>query len=663
MYCYKCGCELTNADTCPNCGADVRQYREIIYTSNYLYNQGLEKAGVRDLSGAILCLKQALVYNKDNLDARNLLGLVYFEIGETVAAISEWVISKNLNDSRLHQKHNLAESYLNQVQNDRQVMENISSSIQRYNHALECCYSDNLDVAMLQLRKVISVNPHYLRARQLLALLLIRQQDWRKAERELQKCLRLDINNTDTLRYLKEVEERLQQSQEGETLRKRTASARENTVRSKSSGKNRSAAAQQGGVIKYKADNETIIQPVGGGMPGIDGFRIPGWIYGLVIGVIAGAAAVAFLVMPSRVQSVRTTAAEQVRSLSEQVGSQQDQIDSLTSQLADTESTESAEETTESGDESTDTVQKAQDALLASANQWVAVTDLADSADTTDLTDSFAALDPSTAKDGQDDAFGTLYDSLYAKLQSPMLERFAWDGINEYEKDSPDYATVVTDLEIANRFEDPDNLSMTYVERLWYLGDSYYRVYTAASDGDKKGVCADYLTKARTCLETVTTDYPDSEYASNCESRLLDIATNANLTNADAASTGTSSAAGTGTSGSSSSSTAASTSASRSTAASSTTAASTTAASTTNSAAAASTTTTKTAAPAASSDANAGTAAADANTPAVSVQDPTAADQTAADQTAADQTAADQAAADAAAQAAAAAAANAAAGQ
>ena len=293
------------------------------------------------------------------------------------------------------------------------------------------------------------------------------------------------------------------------------------------------------------------------------------------------------------------------------------------------------------------------------------MTDLADSADTTDLTDSFAALDPSTAKDGQDDAFGTLYDSLYAKLQSPMLERFAWDGINEYEKDSPDYATVVTDLEIANRFEDPDNLSMTYVERLWYLGDSYYRVYTAASDEDKKGVCADYLTKARTCLETVTTDYSDSEYASNCESRLLDIATNANLTNADAASTGTSSAAGTGTSGSSSSSTAASTSASRSTAASSTTAASTTAASTTNSAAAASTTTTKTAAPAASSDANAGTAAADANTPAVSVQDPTAADQTAADQTAADQTAADQTAADqmAAAAAAQAAAANAAAGQ
>ena len=566
MYCYKCGCELTDSDTCPNCGADVRQYKQIIYTSNYLYNQGLEKAGVRDLSGAILCLKQALVYNKDNLDARNLLGLVYFEIGETVAAISEWVISKNLNDSRLHIRHNLAESYLNQVQNDRQVMENISSSIQRYNHALECCYSDNLDVAMLQLRKVISVNPHYLRARQLLSLLLIEQQDWRKAERELQKCLRLDINNTDTLRYLKEVEQRLQQSQEGEPLRKRTAPAKETK---KSSGKRGSAGAkaqQQAGVIKYKADNETIIQPVGGGMPGIDGFRIPGWVYGLVIGVIAGAAAVAFLVMPSR---VRSAAAEQVRTLSEQVGTQQDQIDSLQSQLGTAASTESTEATTESTEESTESAADVQDALLASANQWVAVTDLSDSADTKALTDSFSALDPSTAKDGQSTAFGTLYDSLYAKLQSPMLERFAWDGINEYESDKPDYETVVTDLEIANRFEDTNNLSMTYVERLWYLGDSYYRVYMAASDEDKAGAYADYLTRARTCLETVTTNYADSEYASKCESRLLDIATNANLTTDSSSAASTAAAAGSASPASSAASSASSTSQGSSTAGSS----------------------------------------------------------------------------------------------
>lgn len=48
------------------------------------------------MSGAIVSLTECLKLNKFNIDARNLLGLVYFEMGETVDALSEWVISKNL---------------------------------------------------------------------------------------------------------------------------------------------------------------------------------------------------------------------------------------------------------------------------------------------------------------------------------------------------------------------------------------------------------------------------------------------------------------------------------------------------------------------------------------------------------------------------------------
>ena len=64
-------------------------------TSNAYYNQALSRAGVRDLSGAVESLKKSLRFNKKNIQARNLLGLVYFEMGETVSALSEWVISKN----------------------------------------------------------------------------------------------------------------------------------------------------------------------------------------------------------------------------------------------------------------------------------------------------------------------------------------------------------------------------------------------------------------------------------------------------------------------------------------------------------------------------------------------------------------------------------------
>ena len=57
-------------------------YNKIIYTSNRLYNDGLAKAQVRDISGAIACLKKSLELNKKNTQARNLLGLCYLEIGK-----------------------------------------------------------------------------------------------------------------------------------------------------------------------------------------------------------------------------------------------------------------------------------------------------------------------------------------------------------------------------------------------------------------------------------------------------------------------------------------------------------------------------------------------------------------------------------------------------
>ena len=47
------------------------------------------------MSGAEEALKISLKYDKMNIDARNLLGLVYYETGEVVLALSHWVISVN----------------------------------------------------------------------------------------------------------------------------------------------------------------------------------------------------------------------------------------------------------------------------------------------------------------------------------------------------------------------------------------------------------------------------------------------------------------------------------------------------------------------------------------------------------------------------------------
>ena len=517
MYCYQCGCELGRTDHCPNCGADVATYKKIIYTSNYLYNDGLEKARVRDLSGAILSLKNSLWYNKDNLDARNLLGLIYYEIGETVAALAEWVISKNINDERLHYKQNLGADYLEQVQASKQTMDNLDNSIERYNQALECCYTDNLDVAVLQLKKVLQINPHYLRAHQLLALLYIESGEYRRAYRELEKSIRLDIGNTTTLRYMQEVESILG-IESGGALR--GSSSGQHTVRTvKTADTSASAGGNEaprkgkkkeklpnGSVIKYTDGNEVIIQPVNARNPGVDGFGIPSWIYGGVIGLIVGAALVAFLVMPARVQSIRTDSQDQIREISEEVSGKDQTISELETEVVSLEEEIAAleEDLNAALDADDDTFTAKANVLMSTAAYYIE-----DSEDTTNAETAMIGILPSEAAVDVTDEFTQLYEQLYALLRVNILQEHADLGILEYESEEPDYETVVYELTRANEFEDPEDLGTTWQQRQYYLADSYYQLYLADPEADG---AAQYIVEAEAVIENLTEVYPDDDY-------------------------------------------------------------------------------------------------------------------------------------------------------
>ena len=72
------------------------EMQKIQYAANSYYNRGLEMAKERNLSGAARFLKRALQFNKYHTDARNLLGLIFYEMGETSDARIQWVISINL---------------------------------------------------------------------------------------------------------------------------------------------------------------------------------------------------------------------------------------------------------------------------------------------------------------------------------------------------------------------------------------------------------------------------------------------------------------------------------------------------------------------------------------------------------------------------------------
>ena len=304
MNCYQCGCTLSEHDFCTNCGADVALYKRIIYISNRFYNDGLERAGVRDLTGAITSLRQSLKFNKNNVEARNLLGLVYFETGEVVAALSEWVISKNMRP-----KKNIADDYINMIQTNQNRLDTINQTIKKYNQALTYCNQESLDLAVIQLKKVLSLNPKFIRAHQLLALLYINSEEWERAKKELGKCLEIDTNNTATLRYLKEVDEMLL-PEEGV--------------------KNSSKKKKSEEIVKYQSGNETIIQPVnmkeGRGVTSL---------LNLGIGLAIGIAIAFFLILPARIQTARAGIDEDLRKVSEQSDAKTATIDELQQQLGE----------------------------------------------------------------------------------------------------------------------------------------------------------------------------------------------------------------------------------------------------------------------------------------------------------------------------------------
>lgn len=180
MKCMNCGAELTESAYCPKCGCDVSVQKQAIILSGLYYNQGLEKAQVRDLSGAIDQLKRSLKFNKLNIPARNLLGLVYFETGEVVAALAEWVISKNIQP-----EDNIAAEYIRNLQQDANRLDVINQTIKKYNLALRNCFEGNEDVSLIQLKKILAQNPKLIKGYHLLALLYINRGEYEKARKLL----------------------------------------------------------------------------------------------------------------------------------------------------------------------------------------------------------------------------------------------------------------------------------------------------------------------------------------------------------------------------------------------------------------------------------------------------------------------------------------------
>ncbi len=200
--CINCGAPVSTNGYCTECRLPDSFLQKAHNTSVYHYNIALDKAKIRDISGAIESLRTSLRYDKKNIEARNLLGLMYYETGEMVNALNHWVMSINIDP-----RNNIAVRFLKSVRDDNKQLGEADNIAKMFNTALEYAEGHSFDLAVIQLRRCISVNKHFVKAYLLLGLIEYEQGRIGKAKKTISRVLTIDRYNPTAMRYLREMGE------------------------------------------------------------------------------------------------------------------------------------------------------------------------------------------------------------------------------------------------------------------------------------------------------------------------------------------------------------------------------------------------------------------------------------------------------------------------
>lgn len=262
--------------------------------ANSFYNLGLEKARIRDLSGAAQCLKKSLHFNKYQTDARNLLGLIYYENGEVADALVQWVISMNLQP-----ENNLADHYLDEIQRKPGQLERESQNVKTFNQALWHAQNGSDDLAILQLARVVESNPNFVKAHLLLALLYMGREDYNKAGRSLYKILQIDKSNQKALYYMSIV--------------------KQNTGRADAEKRKMVKAFSH----RKMEDDDVIIPNTYKESTGIS------TVFHIIIGVVLGIFVFAFLILPAQSKSLKSQRDDSIMTYMQKLNSANQQNDML----------------------------------------------------------------------------------------------------------------------------------------------------------------------------------------------------------------------------------------------------------------------------------------------------------------------------------------------
>ena len=443
MNCYRCGYDMGEDLYCENCGTDNTVYRSILLSSARAYNEGLEYAKIRNLTGAEASLTAALRFSKYNTAARNLLGLVYFEQGEMVLALREWVMSSNLDP-----ENNEAERYLGELEYGQGLLEKYDSNNRKYNLALSYLRQGNRDLSKIQLKRVLKNQPKMVKAHVLLSLLLMQEDNYEEARRELNTALRIDSGNPLAISYLNEVHN---------VFRER------NDKKKKKKKKDISVSFQDG--------NDTIVVPRQGIIEALDSSK--GGILNVLIGLLIGVLVTVFLIVPEVRERDNSAAKTALIDVNESYADSQQSIGTLQAEVTSLRERLSAYE--------------GQADLKQSYENLISAMTVAASGDFGSAENLLASVN----RDLLDEKGQQGYDNLSASIIDGKAKA-AYDRadgerlMGYYEEAARDYRTVV-------------DLKETYAD-----GEAlYYLAYCLERDGNK----ADALTYYRRTAEL----FPDTQ--------------------------------------------------------------------------------------------------------------------------------------------------------
>lgn len=200
MKCPNCGKQVANGFICPYCHVDMYIFQKASNVSIRLYNEGLRAAKEQDLSHAIDVLQQSLLFDKNNIDAHNLLGLIYAEVGQIAEAMKHWIISTSLLKT-----DNLASRYIQYWQKHARELERQNDAIRMYNQSLRYLQQGSDDLAIIQLKKCIDVNPNLIDAYNLMTLCCLKERNFKRAYNLIEFVLKKDCKNALALKYLQEL--------------------------------------------------------------------------------------------------------------------------------------------------------------------------------------------------------------------------------------------------------------------------------------------------------------------------------------------------------------------------------------------------------------------------------------------------------------------------